>query len=53
LPWTEGTPAGYFGNEENILGLVFILVFGVGARVFAFAGKELGVEFLEGVGDVF
>ncbi len=40
-------------HPEDVLGLVFVGVFGIGACVVAFAGDELGAHFLEGVGDVF
>ena len=46
-------PAGFGGHPEDVLGLVFVRVFGIGARVVALAGDELGAVFLEGVGDVF
>ena len=41
-----------FGHPEDVLGAVFVGVFGVGARVVALAGDEFGAVFLEGVGDV-
>ena len=49
----EVGPAGLGGHPEDVLGLVFVRVFGIGAGVVALAGEELGAVFLEGVGDVF
>ena len=49
----EVGPAGLRGHPEDVLGLVFVRVFGIGAGVVALAGDELGAVFLEGVGDVF
>ena len=46
-------PAGIGGNPEDVLGFVFVGVFGIGPGVVALAGEELGAVFLEGVGDVF
>ena len=46
-------PAAFHGNPENVLGFVFVGVFGIGPGVVALAGEELGAVFLEGVGDVF
>ena len=46
-------PARGGRHPEDVLGSVFVRVFGIGAGVVAFAGDELGVVFLEGVGDVF
>jgi hypothetical protein len=46
-------PAGIGGHPEDVLGLVFVGVFGVRADVVAFAGEEFGAVFLEGIGDVF
>ncbi len=40
-------------HPEDVLGFVFVRVFGIGAGVVALAGDELGAVFLEGVGDVF
>ncbi len=42
-------PAGFIRDPEDILGEVFVAVFGIGKIVFG----ELIVEFLEGIGDVF
>ena len=39
-------------HPEDVLGAVFVGVFGIGAGVVAFAGDELRVLLLEGVGDV-
>ncbi len=49
----EVGPAGLGGHPEDVLGLVFVRVLGIGAGVVALAGDELGAVFLEGVGDVF
>ena len=46
-------PAGGRWHPEDVLGFVFVLVFGIGALVVALASHQLGVMFLEGVGDVF
>ena len=46
-------PARFFGYPEHIGGAVFVLVFGVGAVVFAFALNQFGVVLVEGLGDVF
>ena len=40
-------------HPEDVLGFVFVGVFGIGAGVVALAGEQLGAVFLEGVGDVF
>ena len=49
-------PAGFFGDPEDVLGAVFVRVFGVGAGVVAGFGLRAGEELLavlfEGVGDV-
>ena len=52
LAW-RWRPAGIGGHPEDVLGFVFVGVFGVGPGVVALAGEELGAVFLEGVGDVF
>jgi hypothetical protein len=44
------TPGGW--NPEDVEAFVFIGIFRIGTGVFAFAGGELRVVFLEGVGDV-
>ena len=53
----EVGPAGIGGHPEDVLGLVFVRVFGIGPGVVALhaalPGEELGAVFLEGVGDVF
>ena len=49
----EVGPAGIGGHPEDVLGFVFVRIFGVGPGVIALAGEELGAVFLEGVGDVF
>ena len=49
----EVGPAGIGGHPEDVLGFVFVRVFGVGPGVVALAGEEFGAVFLEGVGDVF
>ena len=49
----EVGPAGFGGHPEDVLGLVFVRVFGIRPGVVALAGEELGAVFLEGVGDVF
>ena len=49
----EVGPAGLGGHPEDVFGLVFVGVLGIGPGVFALAGEELGAMFLEGVGDVF
>ena len=49
----EVGPAGIGGHPEDVLGFVFVRVFGIGPGVVALAGEELGAVFLEGVGDVF
>ena len=49
----EVGPAGIGGHPKDVLGFVFVRVFGIGAGVVALAGEELGAVFLEGVGDVF
>lgn len=46
-------PAGVFGHEKRVFGLVFVLVLGVGPGVVARAGLQLGVMLLEGIGNVF
>ena len=45
-------PAAPRRHPEDVLGAVLVRVFGIGAGVVAFAGDELGVLLLEGVGDV-
>ena len=40
-------------NPEDVLGFVFVRVFGIGAGVVAFASEQRRVVFLEGIGDVF
>ena len=49
-------PAGVHRHPEDIGGEVFVLVLGIGAGVVAgvrvLAGDELGVMFVEGIGDV-
>ena len=49
----EVGPAGFLRHPEDVLGFVFVGVFGIRAGVVAFASDELGVVLLEGVGDVF
>ena len=49
----EVGPAGIGGHPEDVLGFVFVRVFGIGPGVVALTGEELGAVFLEGVGDVF
>lgn len=49
----EVGPVGLGGHPKNVLGLVFVRVFGIGPGVVALPGEELGAVFLEGVGDVF
>ena len=49
----EVGPARAGRHPEDVLGFVFVRVFGIGAGVVAFAGDELRVVLLEGVGDVF
>lgn len=49
----ELEPAGFARDPEDVFGLVFVGVFGVGAGVVAGAGFEAGAHFFEGVGDVF
>jgi hypothetical protein len=46
-------PAGIGGHPEDVLGFVFVRVFGIGPGVVALTGEELGAVFLESVGDVF
>ena len=45
-------PARVRRHPEDVLGFVFVRILGIGAGVVAFAGDELGVVLLEGVGDV-
>ncbi len=45
-------PAAFLGHPEDVLGFVLVLVFGVGTRVVTFARDQLGVVFVEGIGDV-
>jgi len=45
-------PAGIGGHPEDVLGPVFVGVFGIGPGVVAFPSEELGAVFLEGVRDV-
>ena len=49
----EVGPAGIGGHPEDVLGFVFVRVFGIGPGVVALPGEELGAVFLEAVGDVF
>jgi hypothetical protein len=49
----EVGPAGIGGHPEDVLGLVFVRVLGIGSGVVALTGEELGAVLLEGVGDVF
>jgi len=53
LAWRWDQRASIGGDPEDVLGLVFIRVFGIGPGVVALTGEELGAVFLEGVGDVF
>ena len=46
-------PAGFLRHPEDVLGFVFVGVFGIGPGVVAFAFNEFRAVFLEGVGDVF
>ena len=46
-------PTGFLGHPEDVLGLVFVGVLRVSTLVITFPGNELGVHFLEGIGDVF
>ena len=46
-------PARVGRDPEDVLGVVFVRIFGIGAGVVAFACDQLRVVFLEGVGDVF
>jgi hypothetical protein len=48
----EVRPARVGGHPEDVLGLVFVRVLGIGALVVALAGEELGAVLLEAVGDV-
>ena len=48
----EVRPARLLRHPEDVRGAVFVGVFGVGALRTPFAGVELGVLLLEGVGDV-
>ncbi len=45
-------PTGLGGYPEDILGFVFVWVFGIRALVVALTGEELSAMFLERVGDV-
>ena len=49
----ELEPTGFARDPEDVFGLVFVGVFGVGAGVVALASFEAGAHFFEGVGDVF
>jgi hypothetical protein len=49
----EVSPAGIDGHPEDVLGFVFVRVFGIRAGVVAFACNELGAVLFEGVGNVF
>ena len=49
----EVGPAGIGGHPEDVLGFVFIGVFGIGPGVVALTGEEFGAVFLKGVGNVF
>ena len=49
----EVRPARFGGHPEDVLGLVFVRVFGIGTGVIALTCDEFGAVFLEGVGDVF
>ena len=46
-------PARLGRHEEDVLGFVFVLVFGIGPGHFTFAFSQFGVHLLERVGDVF
>ena len=49
----EVGPTGLGGHPKDVLGLVFVGVFGIGPGVVALTGEELGAVFLKGVGDIF
>jgi hypothetical protein len=49
----EVGPAGFLRHPEDIGGEVFVLVLGIGSGEVALPGDELGVVFVEAVGDVF
>jgi len=46
-------PARRGRHPKDVLGFIFVLILGIRAGVVAFARDELGVVFLERVGDVF
>jgi hypothetical protein len=52
-PALQPGPAAAGRHVEDLLGEVFVAVFGVGAFVFAFAFFQFPVQFLKSVGDVF
>ena len=45
-------PAAFSGHPEDVLGIVFVFVFRVGASAVILARDQLGMVFVEGVGDV-
>jgi hypothetical protein len=46
-------PARGGWNPEDILGFIFVGIFGIGSSVFGLSRNELGVVLFEDVGDVF
>nr|WP_309381426.1 hypothetical protein [Cerasicoccus frondis] len=46
-------PAGVGGDSEDVFGLVFVFILGVGPLVFTIASDELGAMLLESVVSVF
>jgi hypothetical protein len=45
-------PAAFLGHPEDVFGFVFVFVFGGGTRVVTLARDQLGMVFVEGIGDV-